>query len=323
MTGLTRGGIRFTMVMLLAAVSAAGFNGGCRRYSQEEKDMTPSRQTDAKYAVYAKMDSSEALRFIFAPRRTPRTPAPEGSRNIDFEVEPGIVLGSRFWIADESAPIILFFHGNGEIVADYDEIGPMYSRRQVNFWVVEFRGYGWSGGRPTVTNMMSDAAFVYHAVRQWCDEQGFSGPLFVMGRSLGSASAIEIAASYNDEIKGLIIESGFAETVPLARTLGFDVDGAGLDEDDGFGNLRKIERVTKPTFILHGQRDELIDLAHARKLHAACGARSKELQIIPGAGHNTMIAVGGMLYFETIGNFVKKVSGIDTWRDRRKRYKRR
>ena len=278
---------------------------------------------DKTYPAYAKMDSSDALQFIFCPRSTPHTPAPAGSRDIDISVDPGVTLGSRLWIADPAAPNILFFHGNGEIVSDYDDIGPMYTGQEVNFWVVDFRGYGWSSGSPTVTNMMRDSATVYATAKNWFAEHDFSGPLFVMGRSLGSASAIEIAATKNDEIKGLIIESGFAQTVPLARTLGFDVDGAGLSEEDGFGNLAKIERVTKPTLILHGQQDQLIPLFHAQKLHAACSARTKELQIIPGAEHNTMIAVGGILYFETIAAFIKKVSGINTWRDRRRRYKKK
>ncbi len=289
---------------------------GCQESLNENK-------MNEHYAAYAKMDSTDALRYIFHPLGCAKTPAPEGSKNIDIEVEPGIKIGGRFWIADRSAPNILFFHGNGEIVPDYDDIGPMYNQQQLNFFIVDFRGYGWSNGVPTVTTMMQDSATIYDKVREWFAEHDFSGPLFVMGRSLGSASAIEVAAIHNDEIKGLIIESGFAETLPLAQTLGFDVERSGLSEEDGFGNLRKIEKVTKPTFIFHGQLDQLIPLYHAQKLHANCGARSKELQIIPGAEHNTMIAVGGVPYFEAIGTFIKKTSGINTWRDRRKRFKKK
>ena len=43
-----------------------------------------------------------------------------------------------------------------------------------------------------------------------------------MGRSLGSASALEIAAHYPEEISGLILESGFAHTYNLFMTLGID-----------------------------------------------------------------------------------------------------
>jgi pimeloyl-ACP methyl ester carboxylesterase len=96
----------------------------------------------------------------------------------------------------------------------------------------------------------------------------------------------------------------------------------GISEQECFGNSDKISRVTIPTFILHGQQDSLIPLWHAQKLHAACGAKSKELQIVPGANHNTLMAVAGMLYFQTIKVYVDKVTGTANWRQRRKDFKK-
>ena len=52
-------------------------------------------------------------------------------------------------VADPAAPSILFFHGNGEIVADYDDLGPLYNRMGINFLAADYRGYGRSTGRPT------------------------------------------------------------------------------------------------------------------------------------------------------------------------------
>ena len=39
-----------------------------------------------------------------------------------------VVLGARFHPAAATAATILFFHGNGEIVADYDELAPSTDR---------------------------------------------------------------------------------------------------------------------------------------------------------------------------------------------------
>jgi fermentation-respiration switch protein FrsA (DUF1100 family) len=143
-----------------------------------------------------------------------------------------------------------------------------------------------------------------------------------MGRSLGSAPAIDLALRLGNAIHGLIIESGFAETLPLARTLGFDAKGAGYSEADGFCNLDKIAQITRPILIIHGQYDHLIPLEQAEKLHAAAGARSKELQVVPGADHNTVISQAGMLYFDVIQQFINKCAGLDTWRDRRQRMRK-
>jgi pimeloyl-ACP methyl ester carboxylesterase len=157
---------------------------------------------------------------------------------------------------------------------------------------------------------------------QWLKQQGYTGALFVMGRSLGSASAIDVAVNHSDELTGLIIESGFAKTLPLAKMLGVDLAVMGITEEQGFNNSGKIARFTKPTFILHGQYDQLIPLWQAETLQAESGAKNKELQIVPGADHNSLIAVAGPLYFQAIRKFVDKAAGTaPDWRERRRQFK--
>lgn len=257
-----------------------------------------------------KLDRPEILRVIFYPRQTGRSPAPAGSQDIDIPVDDHVLIGCRLFPAQKDSPVILYFHGNGETVPDHDDIGPYYTGQNLNFLVADYRGYGWSGGTPSVGTMIGDCRIVYRKAREWLAHEGYTGKLLVMGRSLGSACAIDLAAEYPAEIDGLIIESGFAETIPLAANLGIDLTAMGLTEDDGFNNIAKIARFSRPTLILHGQRDTLIPLEQAQKLHIASGARHKELQIVPGADHNTVIMTGGMLYFETIRRFANKAAGI-------------
>lgn len=267
---------------------------------------------------YSKLDHPSLLSFIFYPRTCNRTPLPTGATDVEIETEPGITIGCRFHITDSTAPNILFFHGNGEIAADYDEIGPLYNEAGMNFLVTDYRGYGWTNGNPTVSSMFADAEILFQETRNWLNSNKYSGPLFFMGRSLGSAPAIDLATRHEDAIKGLILESAIAETIPLARILGINPEVSEISEDDGFNNLKKIESISKATFILHGAQDELIPAADAEKLQSYSGARSKEFVVIPGAGHNTMIATGGKLYFQTIKQFIDKVTGVTNWRRRRK-----
>jgi pimeloyl-ACP methyl ester carboxylesterase len=260
---------------------------------------------------YSKLDQPEILNIIFHPRReTTPSPLPPNAVDLGIAVDEGIRLSARFHLADKEDPNILFFHGNGEIVSDYDMIGPYYAKFGLNFMVIDYRGYGRSGGSPSATTMMDDSHVVFASIKEWLAAAGHTGPLVVMGRSLGSASALEIASSYQDQIAGLIIESGFATTQPLLMTLGVDVQSLGLTEDDGFQNVRKISSITNPTLIIHGQYDEIIPVNSAAILQAQCPARAKELQIVPGASHNSIIAQAGELYFSTIKQFTNKISGF-------------
>lgn len=267
---------------------------------------------------YEKLDQPEILAVLFHPRE--ETPSPPSGGAVDYEitVDDGVALGARFHMSGKEDPNILFFHGNGEIVGDYDSIGPFYNEQGLNFLAVDYRGYGRSGGTPTATSMMQDCHIIFKEVKSWLAEQHYTGPLIVMGRSLGSASAIELAASYQDDIAGLIIESGFAQTLPLLLALGVDIHSMGITEMNCFQNVQKIAGITTPTFMLHAQKDQIIPLTSAEILQAQSPARSKEFQIIPGADHNTIFDVVGKLYFEAIKRFTNKIQG-----KRPKRYTRR
>lgn len=268
--------------------------------------------------IYSKLDHPAILSSIFYARTCGQTPLPVGATDIEIETEPGVIIGCRFYISDPTAPNIIYFHGNGEIAADYDEIGPLYNEAGMNLLMTDYRGYGWSNGTPTVTSMFADAEILFREIQTWLSTYNYTGALFLMGRSLGSAPAIDLATRHDGAIKGLILESAIAETLPLARILGIEPEKNGISEEDGFNNLKKIESISKATFILHGARDELIPAADAEKLQSYSGAKSKEFMVIPGAEHNTMIATGGPLYFQTIKQFIDKVTGVTNWRRRRK-----
>jgi uncharacterized protein len=252
-------------------------------------------------------DHPEINNFIFHPRPDFSPSAPPGAEDYLFPVEPGIHIGVRFYLSDPAGPHLVFFHGNGEIAADYDEVAPFYHPFGLNLLVVDYRGYGKSQGRPTVGTLLSDALSVFDQAYEVLREGGRTGPVLVMGRSLGSAPAIEVAGKRQERLSGMIIESGFAQALPLLERLGIPVEALGLKEEDGFGNARKIAHITKPTLILHARFDELIPLSEADLLLKNSGARRKELIIVPGAGHNDIMARGGHLYFETIARFANSL----------------
>jgi len=273
--------------------------------------------TDSNFD-YSKLDQPEVLQRIFYPRREAGdTLSPPDSVDNSITVADGVQLHARYYLAGKEAPNILFFHGNGEIVSDYDAIGPFYTKFDMNFIAVDYRGYGRSSGIPTVTSMLQDSHQIFDFVKDWLSTAEHTGPLLIMGRSLGAAAALEVAFSHTDAIAGLILESGFATTLPLLMMLGVDVAGLGITEEDGFRNVRKISSINKPTLIIHGQYDEIIPVNSAAILQAQSPARAKEFQVVPGASHNTIITSAGELYFSVIKQFCNKISGIRAQRRRK------
>jgi len=263
---------------------------------------TSMQKSDKPYP--SKLDQPRALQYIFHPRQEIAANPPAGAVDYAIRVDEGVTIGCRFYIADINAPSILFFHGNGEIVGDYDDIGPVYNRYGLNLLAVDYRGYGTSGGTPTVTTMLKDSHAIFKEVRQWLKKKNMHGPLWIMGRSLGSASALELASQYETDSAGLIIESGFAYTVPLLDFLGVNTKALGITEADCFRHIEKIKTVRKPTLIIHAQYDQFIPVSDAEAFLKHSPATKKALRIIPGADHNTILMIASRSYFETIKQFI-------------------
>jgi alpha-beta hydrolase superfamily lysophospholipase len=257
------------------------------------------------------LDRPEVSQVLFYPRRAyGLDSASSGAHSIGVEVEPGIVLGGQLYPAATDSPAILFFHGNGEIAEDYDDIAPMYTQLGITLLVMDYRGYGTSSGTPSASYMLSDSVAVFETMGRVLKENGLSpARLYGMGRSLGSAAAIEIAAHADERLAGLIVESGFANTFALLARLGLQVRGAD-EERDGFGNAEKMSRITLPVLIIHGQDDVLIPASDAHELHRRCASPNKQLVLIPRAGHNDLMMVGMKTYMEAIRQFVVGDSGI-------------
>lgn len=245
--------------------------------------------SDSDFNGYSALDHPGILAHIFHPRASMRPPGPG---DILIPMAENVHIGACFHVAGKQAPTILFFHGNGEIVSDYDDLGPLYTRLGINFFVVDYRGYGWSTGSPTVSGMMADCHGIMDFVTQWCRDQGFCVPLTVMGRSLGSASAIELAAARSSEVENLIVESGFARTESLLRVLGIDPAAQSIRMAPELDNREKIRQWTGPALIIHGEQDQLIPFSHGQALYDACPSSEKKLVKIAGAGHNDIFLRG-------------------------------
>jgi len=257
---------------------------------------------------YSKLDRPELLMFLFHPRpEWGASPSEAAFKEVFIPVEKDVGIGGRLYLTDRAAPNILFFHGNGEIVEDYGDMAPLYSRIGLNFLPVDYRGYGKSTGKPTVTNMMRDCHVIFDYVQNWLKENDYTGPLVLMGRSLGSASVLELISCYENRIQGLIVESGFAYAEPLLQLLGINMKALGITEEDGFRNIDKIRTFPKPTLIIHAENDHIIPFTDGQALFEACPAREKQFLKIPGANHNDIFFRGMPSYMEAVKELTGKL----------------
>ena len=74
------------------------------------------------------LDQPAVLRVMFYPRRSwPGVSLVSSAHDGRVEVESGVSVGYSLHLAEPGSPLILYFHGNGEIARDYDSIAPLYT----------------------------------------------------------------------------------------------------------------------------------------------------------------------------------------------------
>ena len=258
---------------------------------------------------YSKLDRPEISMNSFYPRRN-WTATPTGAQDDIIPVDQGVSLSCRFFPVGQDLvgwknPTILFFYGNGETAADYDDIAPLYNQIGVNFFVADYRGYGMSGGSPAFSTMLSDAGKVLEALRDTINEGrdgGRQGEIFVMGRSMGRHAAFELAAGRgqgkDSGVAGVIIESG-------RPTLGQFTHGLEPQEAEKFqaAYREKVKSISIPVLVIHGEVDALAPVQEARAMYREISSADKRLLTIPGAGHNDLLYRGIDEYFAAIRDF--------------------
>ena len=130
----------------------------------------------------------------------------KGGFNDPFWVDCGDArLACSYHQIDPAAKTLIHFHGNGEIVDDWQgDFVEIILQMGCNVFLAELRGYGQSTGTPQLEKMLSDVVPTVEALQRPVSD------LIFFGRSVGSLFAIEAAARF-PEAAGLIIESGVAD----------------------------------------------------------------------------------------------------------------
>jgi hypothetical protein len=172
-------------------------------------------------------------------------------------------------------PALIFAHGNGELIDMWAQAFETPRRWGVAVLLVEYPGYGRSGGSPSEASIGQVFEEAYEALSKRAEIDG--SRIVGYGRSLGGGAVCGL--SRKRELAALILESTFTSLVPLARRM-LIMEPLLLDR---FDNLAAVEDFSRPVLILHGRADRLIPRDNADALHAA--ASDSQLHLMQ-CGHN-------------------------------------
>ncbi|MFN7986336.1 MAG: alpha/beta hydrolase [Thermoanaerobaculia bacterium] len=189
-------------------------------------------------------------------------------------------------------PVLLYFHGNAEAAAQNLPLADALRAHGFGVLLAEYRGYGGLAGSPGEEGLRADG----EAALAELGRRGFPpGPVVLVGRSLGSGVAVDLATRHR--VAAVALVSAYTSIVDMGRLVAGPL--APLVVRDRFDSLSKIGRVPAPVVLLHGSLDDVVPVEMGRQLAAARpGARWVE---VPGATHNDFPGLAELLAREIDG----------------------
>ena len=250
------------------------------------------------------MSFLDQMMVYFPERELSTTPANVGLAFEDVSLTAADGTKLHGWhVPGESSTTLLWLHGNaGNISHRVDNIAMLVRHTGLGVFIIDYRGYGRSEGKPTEKGLYMDAeaAFEHMTVELGLDPVE---DIVLFGRSLGVGVAVEMAT--RRRVRGVVVESGFTSVREMSKSSGMGALSILLLPliDARYDSLSKIGWALSPVMVIHGDRDDMVPFEMAEKLYAAA-PEPKRFYPVPGALHNDTYTVGGDAYFEALREFI-------------------
>ena len=201
---------------------------------------------------------------------------------VQLEAQDGTELHG--WLLEHPTPRahILYCYGNGSSAEQLaSRLDQLRSSAQASVLVMDYRGYGRSGGTPREDDILADL----EQAHAWlCARAGLAADeLVLMGRSLGGGVVAHLAATFG--ARGLILERTFT-SLPEIAAQRFPFLPVRLMMRNRYPSAEKLADYAGPLLQSHGSEDRLVPFDNGRRLFDAVGSRDKRFVEMPGLGHN-------------------------------------
>jgi len=230
------------------------------------------------------------------------TPAEIGLAHEEVIVETADDVSVHGWfIPGRSRRVLLFFHGNaGNISHRLDSIRQFHDLG-LSVLIVDYRGYGESGGRTTEAGIYRDAEAAW---RYLVDIRGLRPEeIIVFGRSLGASVAARLAAQQRP--LALIVESSFVSVPAMAQEIYPWLPVRWLSRLR-HATADYIREVHCPVLVVHSLDDEIIPFRHGQTVFAAAPEPRVFLEL--RGSHNDGFLLDESAYLEGLSAFLQTLS---------------
>jgi pimeloyl-ACP methyl ester carboxylesterase len=215
---------------------------------------------------------------------------PPGTRSIRLKRDDATL---KIWVVERPGPrALVYFGGNAENVsanlASFSSAFPHHS-----LYLVNYRGYGGSTGRPSESALVADALAVYDQLH------GRYPQISIVGRSLGTGIAVQLAAAR--EVHRLVLVTPYDSLADVAAAH-MPIFPVRLLMRDRFDSASRAQAVAAPVLAIIASDDEIIPRGRSEALVNAFPRSQVRAVLLDGATHNSIDLYPG--YLRAIGDFL-------------------
>jgi len=260
------------------------------------------------YLVFLIVFRLSESRLLYAPgasRSLTPPPAELGLEPTRVEIRSGDGVRLVAWVirapaTDTRGRWLLICHGNAGNLSDAGRPEHYAGLRALglNLLAFDYRGYGESSGSPSEAGLYRDAEAAYEYLRDTLRVPPERIVLF--GHSLGSAVAVELATRV--PAAGLVLEGALLSVIARAQEVYPYVPVRWIARSR-YASIDRIGRLRLPKLFLHARADDVIPLAHGRRLFDA--APPPRTFVALAGGHGDAFEADSAAYFGAVDQFLQ------------------
>ncbi len=224
--------------------------------------------------------------------------------DVFFNSIDGTRLHGWFFDQPKSSFVVLMSHGNTGNIAGRPALLESILKTGASMLVYDYRGYGRSSGLPSVDGVIDDACAAYDYL---VNERNINPENIIFyGESIGAAITCQLSTKRKP--KGMILQSGFSCITKISRHhIPFmHVYPAALFPQPLLDSVSVLKQEHPPLLIVHGHKDIVVPMSHARELYASAIGR-KLLADFPEAGHSDIPILAQDRFVGVMREFVKEL----------------
>lgn len=250
------------------------------------------------FLIFAYLKYFEYKGIFYPAKEVDFTPEYIGLKynDIYLDTDDGLRLNGWFIPEDNARGTILFCHGNAGNIGHRLEKIALLQKARVNIFIIDYRGYGRSQGKPSEKGIYLDAKAAYDYLIN--KRRIRAEDIILYGESLGCAAVIHLASE--QKVGALIVEGAFSKGRDMARRIYPFLPAFFFSNI--FDCLTKISKVDEPKLFIHSKNDEIVPISLARKLYNAAPQPKSFVELI--GGHNTAFLDSKGKYISSIIQFL-------------------